>query len=46
MSPTARLESRAVATEASPLGHEALIVEGMHCASCAAMIEPFINMCH
>lgn len=39
MSATARLRSGAVAVEGSGFGHEGLIVEAMHCASCAARIE-------
>jgi heavy metal translocating P-type ATPase len=43
MSPTARPETSAVAAEAGARGQEALIVEGMHCASCAARIERVLS---
>ncbi len=43
MSATAPLETETVAAEASPHGHEALIVDGMHCASCAVRIERVLS---
>jgi heavy metal translocating P-type ATPase len=43
MSATASSETEIVAAEASPSGREALIVEGMHCPSCAARIERVLS---
>jgi cation transport ATPase len=43
MSATAPPESETVAAAASAQGREALIVEGMHCASCAARVERVLS---
>jgi cation-transporting ATPase V len=43
MTASAPPETEAVAAETTPQGHESLIVEGMHCASCAARIERVLS---
>jgi cation-transporting ATPase V len=43
MTATAPADGQTVASEASAQGHEALLVEGMHCASCAARIERLLS---